>query len=146
MPETTIDASNLRCYLDNPAAAEDFLRSLGVVDLERAHAALVNMATGGIPLDLLSIMCEQLAQHLPRCADPDMALNNIDRFVAQARNPLSIGTLFERDPSAIATLVQMFATSQHFSDLLVSDPEGFDLLRMSEGAPVARKMLVEDLT
>ncbi len=63
-----------------------------------------------------------------------MALNNLDRFVGQARNPLSIGTLFERDPAALPTLLQIFSTSQHFSDLLVADPEGFDLLRLTEGA------------
>ena len=56
-----------------------------------------------------------------------------------------MGTLFERDPTALPTLVQIFSTSQHFSDLLAGDPEGFDLLRLTEGAPVARQMLVEDL-
>ena len=96
-------------------------------------------------LDLLAGICQQLGQHLARCPDPDMALNNLDRFVAQARNPLSLGTLFERDPTAMPTLVQIFSTSQHLSDLLVADPEGFDLLRLTEGAPVARQMLVEDL-
>ena len=67
-----------------------------------------------------------------------MALNNLDRFVAQARNPLSIGTLFERDTTALATLVQIFATSQHFSDLLVSDPEGLIYKATWKGAPVAQ--------
>ena len=113
--------------------------------LETAHAALVGMASTRLTLDLLAIICGQLEQHLARSADPDMALNNLERFVAAARNPLSMGTLFERDPTALPTLVQIFSTSQHFSDLLVLDPEVFDLLRLSEGAPVARQMLIEDL-
>ncbi len=103
------------------------------------------MASAGVTLDLLAGICDQLGQVLARCPDPDMALNNLDRFVAQARNPLSIGTLFERDATALPTLVQIFSTSQHFSDLLIADPEGLDLLRLTEGAPVARQMLVEDL-
>ena len=74
-----------------------------------------------------------------------MALNNLDRFVAAARNPLAVGTLFERDPGALPTLLQIFSTSQHFSDLLVADPESFDLLRLTEGQPVARQALVEDI-
>ena len=74
-----------------------------------------------------------------------MALKNLDHFVAAGRNPLAMGTLFQRDPTALPTLVQIFSTSQHFSDLLAGDPEGFDLLRLTEGAPVARRMLVEDL-
>ena len=103
------------------------------------------MASAGVTLDLLAVICDQLGQVLARCPDPDMALNNLDRFVAQARNPLSIGTLFERDATALPTLIQIFSTSQHFSDLLIADPEGLDLLRLTEGAPVARQMLVEDL-
>jgi glutamate-ammonia-ligase adenylyltransferase len=137
--------TTLRQYLDEPAAAEELLRGWAVADAKHAHAALVHMASAGVPLDLLAGMCEQLGRHLPRSADPDMALNNLDRFVTEARSPLSMGALFERDPTALATLVQIFSTSQHFSDLLVQDPEGFDLLRLTEGAPVSRQMLVEDL-
>jgi glutamate-ammonia-ligase adenylyltransferase len=135
----------LRQYLDDTAAAEPWLRTLGVVDLKRSHASLVSMAAAGLPLDLLAVVCDQLSQLLPRSADPDMALNNLDRFVAAARNPLSMGTLFERDTTALPTLLQIFSTSQHFSNLLITDAEGFDLLRLTEGAPVARQMLVEDL-
>ena len=145
LPFALMDISTLRHYLDNADAAQEFLNRLGVIDLRRAHAALVSMASTGITLDLLAGICDQLGQTLARCPDPDMALNNLDRFVGQARNPLSIGTLFERDATALPTLVQIFSTSQHFSDLLIADPEGFDLLRLTEGAPVARQMLVEDL-
>ncbi len=140
-----MDIANLRHYLDDADAAQEFLQGLGVVDPRRAHAALVSMASTGMTLDLLAGICDQLRQVLARCPDPDMALNNLDRFVAQARNPLSIGTLFERDATALPTLIQIFSTSQHFSDLLIADPESLDLLRLTEGAPVARQMLVEDL-
>ena len=104
------------------------------------------MAVAGIALDLLSVLCDQLQEHLPGCADPDMALNNLERFVRAARSPLAMGTLFERDPEALPTLLQILSASQHLSDLLVTDPEGFDLLRLTEGQPVAREMLVDDIT
>ena len=90
-------------------------------------------------------MCSQLERHLPGCADPDMALHNLERFVRAARNPLAVGTLFERDPQALPTLLQIFSASQYLSDLLVIDPEGFDLLRLTEGQPVARQALVDEL-
>ena len=54
-------------------------------------------------------MCRQLERHLPGCADPDMALHNLERFVRAARNPLAVGTLFERDPQALPTLLQIFS-------------------------------------
>jgi glutamate-ammonia-ligase adenylyltransferase len=135
----------LIAYLDDPAAAAEWLRGLGVRDGKRAHASLLGIAAARMPLDLLAVVCDQLERHLPACPDPEMALNNLDRFVAAARNPLSVGTLFERDAGAIPTLLQIFSNSQHFSDLLVTDPEGFDLLRITEGQPVARQALVDDI-
>ena len=51
-----------------------------------------------------------------------MALNNLDRFVPAARNPLAVGSLFERDRRGAAVLLQIFATSQYLSDLLIADP------------------------
>jgi len=141
----TMDIPTLRQYLDEPLAAAAWLRSLGVVDARRAHGNLVRMATSGLTLDLLAIVCGQLARHLKSCADPDMALNNLERLVAAARSPLALGTLFQRDPKALKTLLQISSTSQHLSDLLVSDPESFELLRLTEGRPVARQTLVDDL-
>ena len=137
--------SQIRHFLDNPAEAAGRLRSWNLVDARRAHANLVQMATSGLTLDLLAVICDQLARFLPGTADPDMALNNLGRFVSEARNPLSMGTLFERDAEALPTLLQIFATSQHLSDLLISDPECFDLLRLTEGQPVARGALVDEL-
>jgi len=136
---------DLRQLLDDSEAAGQWLRPLGVADARRGHANLVEMATSGMTLDLLGEICDQFAGYAPSCADPDMALNNLGRFVAAARNPLAVGTLFQRDPGALPTLLQIFSTSQHFSDLLVADPESFDLLRLTEGQPFARQALVEDV-
>ncbi|NUQ61723.1 MAG: bifunctional [glutamate--ammonia ligase]-adenylyl-L-tyrosine phosphorylase/[glutamate--ammonia-ligase] adenylyltransferase [Pirellulales bacterium] len=141
-----MDLAQLRQYLDDPAAAAPWLQSLGLVDARRAHANLVSIATGGMTFDLVGVICEQLCQCLHSCADPDMALNNLERFVAVARNPLALGALFERDPQALPTLVQILSASQHLSDLLVTDSESFDLLRMTQGRPYSRQALVEELT
>lgn len=135
----------LRKYLDNPAEAAAWLQSWGLSDIARGHGNLVRMAVAGLTLDLLAAICDILAEQLPRSSDPDMALNNLDRFVCAARNPLSLGSLFERDREALPILLQIFATSQHFSDLLIRDPHGYDLLRMTEGQPVAREVLVAEL-
>lgn len=140
-----MDIPTLRQHLDDPYAAAVWLCGLGLVDVRRAHGNLLGMAKAGVTLDLLAELCRQLEQHLPNCADPDMALHNLERFVLASRNPLSVGTLFERDPHALATLLQIFTTSQYLSDVLVMDPEGFDLLRMTEGQPVARPALVDEL-
>ena len=140
-----MDIGRLHRYLDHPAEAESWLQSWGLENAPRAHANLVNIATAGVTLDLLAVICDQLAEHLPRSSNPDMALNNLDRFVQASRSPLAIGSLFERDREALGILLQIMATSQYLSDLLVLDPGGYDLLRITEGQPVARDVLVEEL-
>lgn len=141
-----MNIATLQHYLDDPYAASVWLCGLGIVDVRRAHGNLLGMARAGVTLDLLAVMCDQLGQHLAACADPDMALHNLERFVRAGRNPLAIGTLFERDPQTMPTLLQIFSTSQYLSDLLVSDSEGLDLLRLTEGDPVPRQALVEEVT
>ncbi len=141
-----MDLPTLSRYLDDPDAAAGWLKSWGVADVKRAHANLGRMLTCGLTLDLLAVLCDQLAEHLPGCADPDMALNNFESFIAAARNPLGVGTFFERGPGAMPILLQILASSQHLSDLLIADQEAFDVLRLTEGAPISRELLVGDLT
>ncbi|HEX2475423.1 MAG TPA: hypothetical protein VHK01_11785, partial [Lacipirellulaceae bacterium] len=140
-----IDVDRLRSCLDDAREAEPWLRSLRVANLPAAHANFTRMATHGVTLDLLSQISEQFAAAAPTLADPDMAINNLERFIAAARNPMSMAALFERDHDALPNLLQIFSTSQYLSDLLVSDKEAYDLLRMTEGQPVARDALVEEL-
>jgi glutamate-ammonia-ligase adenylyltransferase len=118
---------------------------MGLVNVPRAHANLVRIARSGITLELMLILCNRLAAMLPRMSDPDMALNNLERFVQATRSPLALGALIERDPQALPILLQMFSSSQHLSDVLIQEPEGFDLLRMTEGQPVARDLLVKEV-
>jgi glutamate-ammonia-ligase adenylyltransferase len=132
-------------YLDQPAEAAQWLHSLGIRQTDRAHGNLVRIATSGVTLDLMGVIAEQLAANLPGSSDPDMALNNLDRFFASVRSPLSLATLFERDAEALPILLQIFASSQHLSDVLIQDGESYDLLRITEGQPVAREYLVNEL-
>jgi glutamate-ammonia-ligase adenylyltransferase len=140
-----MDIDTLVQYLDSPADAAPWLTSLGLSDLRRAHENLVAMARAGMTLDLLAEICRQLAEHLPGVADPDMALNNLDRYVAAARNPLALGSLLERDREALPILLQIFSTSQHLSNVLVRDPQSYDLLRITDGQPVSREILVNEI-
>lgn len=140
-----MEIERLQQYLDNPASATAWLKSWQLTDIRRGHANLVSMAVRGVTLDLLASMCDQLAVVLPTLSDPDMALNNLDRFVEAARNPLSLAALFERDAEALPTLLQIISTSQYLSDHLIRDKESYDLLRMTEGASLARQELIGDL-
>jgi len=131
--------------LDRQSAAAAWLQGLGVADARRGHGNLLGMAEAGLTLDLMAAICEQLDRHLPACADADMALDNLERFVRAARNPLALGTLFQRDPRTLPTLLQIFSSSRHLSDLLVTDPAALDLLRLSAGGETDRQTLVDEL-
>lgn len=132
-------------FLDQSSDLTEWLRSQSVRDTARGRRNFLAIANSGISLDLLSVLQTQLNRHLGGLSDPDMALNNLDRFFAASRNPLALGSLFERDEEALPTLLQIFSTSQYLSDLLIRDPESFDLLRMTEGQPVARNVLLEEI-
>lgn len=132
-------------YLDKPEEAFPWLRAMGIEDATRAQRNLLAMAKAGLTLDLLASLCRQLELHLPTVSDADMALNNLERFVAAARSPLSLGSLLERDPQALPDLLRIFSTSQYMSDLLVRDPESYDLLRITEGQPAPKEALVREI-
>lgn len=122
-----------------------WLRKIGLKNLARAQANWWSIARAGVTPDLMGTLAGQLSEQLPTLSDADMALNNLDRFFAAARNRLALAALFERDPEAMPTLLQIFCASQYLSDLLICDPESFDLLRLTEGQPVAREVLVREI-
>ena len=132
--------------LDDPQQAEPVLSALRVQNWQRAHANFSKLAALGLPLDLLASLYVQLKDHLPSVSDPDMALNNLERFFVRSRSPLALGSLFERDPTAVPILLKIFSTSQYLTDLLVNDPESYDALRLTEGQPISRETLVDELT
>jgi glutamate-ammonia-ligase adenylyltransferase len=103
----------VRELLERPELAAATLAPWGLHDVPRAHRNLTAMAEAGVTLDLMASICRQLAAELPRLSDADMALNNLERFVVSQRSPLSLATLFERDPEALPVLLQIFSTSQY---------------------------------
>ncbi|MDX1947612.1 MAG: hypothetical protein SFU86_19595 [Pirellulaceae bacterium] len=124
--------------LDEPHLAADHLAAWGLTDAERARQTLQELADCGLTLDLLASLCGQLATHLPAAANPDEALAGLRRFLLASRSPLSVAALFERDPTALEMLLRVFALGPRWQALVTSDPEAFDLLRMTEGQPTAR--------
>ena len=122
------------------------LRPWGVQDLEQAKANLQRIHRSGVSIDLMVALMSQLGPSLSQVGDPDMALNNLERFTAASRSPLGLVALWDRDPKALPLLLRIFATSQHLSDVLVREPEIYDLLRLTEGQPVSRQLLIDDIT
>jgi [glutamine synthetase] adenylyltransferase / [glutamine synthetase]-adenylyl-L-tyrosine phosphorylase len=140
-----MDVSQIQTYLSDAGSAASWLQGMGFINLNSAHKTLVQLATSGLTIDLVANMAAQLEEILPKCADPDMAFNYLERFVAEARSPLALGALFERDPTALPALMQLFSTSRHLSDILISDCAVFELMRERKGRPVARERLIDTI-
>ncbi len=64
-----------------------------------------------------------LATLLPRVADPDMALNNLERLFATPAARHHWGTLLADDGRGLEHLLHLLATSQFFADTLLAYPE-----------------------
>src|SRR4051812_43281680 len=134
----------LRQYLDSPTAAGELLGGWGVRDLETAHRNLVHLAeTVGLPA--LGELVHPLTRLLPRCADPDMALNNLERFLANPAAAEQVPTLLEARARSLETLLQLFSTSQFFSDILAVNPDYLDMLRIPLRSSPSRGEMREQL-
>ena len=121
-------------------------QTLGCSDPIAGGQWLANLLSLGIAPDLLTSCLRQLATLLPASPNPDRGLQNLARYVEASRSPQALLALFERDPIALPTLMHILATSQSWSEQLITDPESFDLLRMTEGMPVSRGVLVDELS
>src|SRR5476651_2446883 len=113
-----MQTDELRLCLDSPVQARTLLDHWDVRDVERGKSNLAGLAAL-LGLEGLSELCHPLGRLLPRCADADMALNNLDRYFANA-GPTALAPLMESRGRTLETMLQLFSTSQFFSDLLIT--------------------------
>jgi glutamate-ammonia-ligase adenylyltransferase len=119
----------LRHSLDSLAGARPLLGTWNLRDPERGWRNLTGLA-GAVSLDALREICTPLGRLLPRSADPDMALNNLERFLANPGGVEQVAVLLENRARVLEILLQLFSTSQLFSDLLSLNPDYLDMLRV----------------
>jgi glutamate-ammonia-ligase adenylyltransferase len=119
----------LRHCLESLEQARPLLHAWGLRDPERGWRNLAHLADAVGP-DLLRELCHPLGRLLARCPDPDMALNNLERFLANPAGAQQLPTLLEHRARTLETLLQLLSTSQYFSDLLVTNPDYLDMLRV----------------
>ncbi len=118
-------------YHEIPELVQRWLAGLGVRDPERGARDLADLTRRAGPASLGQVarIAVQLDAVLPRCPDPAMALTNLDRFLAaMPRLEQALHELAE-DARKTEILLQVFSTSQYFSEVLIRDPELFDWLQ-----------------
>jgi glutamate-ammonia-ligase adenylyltransferase len=120
---------HLRHCLESPDPARALMHSWGLRDFERGRQNLSHLA-GAVGVEGLRELCPPLGRFLPRCPDPDMALNNLERFLSNPAGAQQAPALLEGRARTLEILLQLLSTSQYFSDLLVANPDYLDMLRV----------------
>ena len=131
--------------LDSPKAAQAWLANLGITETAAAFRSLLALNEAGMTIDLVSVTLTQLEQILPTLVQPEQVLHSLAHFISVSRNPISLGALWERDTEALVTLLTIFSASQHLSQLLIDEPECYDLLRITDGQRVDRGIIFDEI-
>ena len=133
-------------YHDVPELVHRWLEGLGVRDPERGARDLADLSRRAGPdgLGLVAQIAVQLDAVLPKCADPGMAIANLERFMAAIPRIESALKELAENPRTTEILLQVFSTSQYLTEILIRDPELLDWL---QGGPDRRDRptLIDDL-
>ncbi|MGL4551364.1 MAG: bifunctional [glutamate--ammonia ligase]-adenylyl-L-tyrosine phosphorylase/[glutamate--ammonia-ligase] adenylyltransferase, partial [Gemmataceae bacterium] len=122
-------ADQLRLLLASPDGCRPHLAGWNVRDAARGVENLRAIADHVTP-ESLAALWPALGRLLPRCPEPDMALNNLERFFAHPAGPPLAPALLEARARPLEILLGLFATSQMFSDLLAQHPDHLEMVRV----------------
>ncbi len=142
MPQPT-----LRESLASPGSVEAWLQEAGFLNLPASVGNLCRVAdvwsAGNRNFDLI----DQLGTHLPLTSDPDMALNNFERYLGDKSRAQQneIDAMMAADANALPSLLALFANSQYLADLLAHDPSVYRELYETGGDRCTREILDERL-
>lgn len=113
---------------------------------DRVLGSLQQIAASGASSDLLANLWESIHRTVPLIDVPENTIEMLAHFINGSRSPMSLLALFDRDSQALPSLLQVLSTSQSIAELLISDPESFDLLRASDGEPSSPETLLDELS
>ena len=105
-----------------------FMTCAGVRDPEKAERLLNGLAGQGVTDDDLAPLLPVLADTLASSPDPDRALHSFARWFAVVGSPRSYLQILLSHPFALAHFCLVIGSSQYFADLLVRQPECFEIL------------------
>lgn len=109
-----------------PAEAALVFRRMGFAQPERALANLTRLVRRAPDRSEFSRLAVLAADQLAEQSDPDLALNNWERYVAAVDDPEHHFQLMLLQPTRLDLLMRIFATSQFLSDALVRTPGLFN--------------------
>lgn len=130
-----------------PILRERVFRSIGCRELGRAYRNLRNLAGFAASQERFARLSVLACDVLGNSPDPDMALNNWERFVSSLPDPQEHYDLLLSQPRRLDILLDIFAASQFLADILIRDREFLDWVTDPEILHGSRstEMLVSDM-
>jgi len=104
----------------------------GFRDPQRAYVNLTGLAGDGTRKEIFTRIALLAWDMLKRMPDPDMALNNWDRFIHSFGNAEFHYDVLLSQPMHLEILLSIFSCSQFLSDTLIRNPGFFDWLIIPE--------------
>src|SRR5579871_638092 len=104
------------------------LAAHGLADPGRARRLLFSLAGQGVTDDIVGQLLPSLLDALRESPDPDRALNNFVRWIESVTSRYTQVQYLLRHPAAQRIFFNVCGVSQFFSDILVRNPEYFEIL------------------
>jgi len=104
------------------------LAAAGCREPERAAKNLELLAPDASARLHLDTVLPDLLAALQRMPDPDLALNNLERFLQAVLDRRFLLTLFRDSPRTLHLLLTIFGSSQFLGDILIRHPQLFEWL------------------
>jgi glutamate-ammonia-ligase adenylyltransferase len=119
--------------------ARAIARRSGFENPERALVNLRSLASAGSSPASFARLAVLATDFLRSQPDPDMALNNWERFLGALEDPDEHFRLLLSQPKRLDILLRIFAGSQFLSDSLIREPEFFEWATMPDHLHAVRR-------
>ncbi len=126
---------------------KDVLSHLGFQEFRKAYTNLMNLAGEGSQRNTFAKLAVLAGDILQQKPDPDMALNNWERFKRALTSPEFHYNLMLSQPMRLEILLGLFSTSQFLADTLIRNPGFLDWVVIPENLnrPRDKKVLEDEL-
>lgn len=126
---------------------EQILKRFAFGDTNRAYLNLRQLSGEGERQDCFARLAVLACDSLRQAADPDMALNNWERFARVLRDVTAHYRLLLNQPRRLEILLGIFSGSQFLAETLIQNPEFLDWVTDPEVLHAARgtAMIAKDL-
>lgn len=143
--ETDEQVVSLLQTLENPAALQERLASMGFADPAAAAENLLRLRDGPrfSPASprrrkALYALAPALLAAIRRASDPDQALHHMAEFISAIGARTSFLALLEQNPETMRLLVGLFGSSRYLSSFFLRHPELLDSLVRADLAVVRK--------